>query len=262
MKSTFFAIPFLVLSTTAVGAETVFELIFPYATKWTHPVYGGLGNGTGEFDQDGKVNDAVRGATFGSPESEEYRTPMNFTEKGPVFSMRAMAAGINAPEGSEPPYVGSHGVTRQSFRMEARREKTPLYPRMGYAGWLLFSSESFNLDRVDGGHDLTLEAACGNEGEFSWHAMVKANGVFYVSEIVSKGEALKIPSVSKAVWIEYKQAEKGRSMRLIPQNGEKREGKVLGRLEGVGIYVEKAEYNGEANENPRLELTQLRLIKN
>lgn len=250
----------LVPATTALQAETLFELLFPYASEWTHPVYGGLGNGAGDFDLDGKVNDLVRGATFGSPESEEYKTHAKFTEPGPTFMMRAMAAGLDTDASNEAPFVGGHGVTRQSFRLEATRDKSPKYARMGYAGWILFPAANFSKEKVGMGDALLAEANVDNAGELSLRLLVKAQGTYYVSKTVSKGDLLQVTDLAAETWIEYKQAEKGRSLRVIPSNGGEKSGKVLGALEGIGLYVEKAEYNGLKGENPRLELKQLRLV--
>jgi len=260
MKTFILYLSVLFLSFRVLAGETLFELVFPYATKWTHPEYGGLGNGMGDFDLDGKQNDAVRGATFGSPTSEEYRTPMNFTEKGPVFKMRSMAAGLNVPEESEPPFVGAHGVTRHSFRMEATRDKSPKYEKMGYAGWLLFDAGQFGK-AAQLSQPLSVEIEFENKDKMSVRLLVKSKGLFFVSEAVSEGHELKIPNLATASFIEYKQAEKGRSLRLIPQNGSKGQGGQLGNLEGIGVYVEKASYDGNKHQNPRLELTQLKLLR-
>ncbi len=248
------------LSLQLLSADTLFELVFPYATQWTHPVYGGLGNGPGDLDRDGEEDDIVRGASFGSPESEEYKTQAKFTEAGPVFMMRAMAGALDEPASAEIPIVGSHGVTRAAFRMEGTTEKSIKYGKMVYAGWLLFPEVNFAKKPLKLADALSLEAEATNKEKMEWRLLIKSGGSFYVSaEKSTKGE-LKISNLASAQWISYNHAEKGRSLRLVPENGEMKKGIQLQNLEGIGVYVEKAEYDGD-ELMPRFELTQIRLEK-
>jgi hypothetical protein len=174
--------------------------------------------------------------------------------------MRAMAAALNTPATETAPEVGSHGVTKSSFRMEATRDASTKFSRMGYAGWLLFDAENFKKP-AQLSQALSVEVEGLNGGKMSVRLLVKSKGAYFVSVTETDGESLKIPNLAEAEFIEYKQAENGRSLRLIPENGSKGKGRQLGDLEGIGVYVEKAEYEGDKHQNPRLELTQLRLVR-
>ncbi len=240
-----------------LGAETVVQLEFPYATSFTNAKYEqGLGNGAADFDGDQDSSDMSRGAVFSTPDSSEYLTEENATVKGPTLEARIGVAHLGSEK--EAPRQGVLGFTKSDLRLWPVGKEFGVTENMAYAAWVLFTQPGF----ANGGKAIALTDSTAfsmelaNAGGSELRFLVRSGEEFYVSAETTEGTSFSLSDAAQAKWLPYRQAMTGRNLRFLGDDAEAVEGKELTDINGVGFYTEKVGFDGnelsDVNLDPRV----------
>lgn len=238
-----------------LGAETVVELEFPYASSFSNAKYErGLGNGAADFDGDEDSGDMSRGAVYSTPDSAEYLSEENATVKGPTLDGRIGVAHLDST--TEAPRQGVLGFTKSDLRLWPVGKEYGVSDNMGYAAWVLFTQPGF----ANGGEAISLtdktdfSMELGNVGGSEIRFLVRSGDDFYVSKETSESTSLSLSDAAKAKWLPYRQAMTGRNLRYQGDKSEAVSGKELSDITGVGFYAEKMGFDGNELNDVDLDL--------
>lgn len=256
--------PALVLATSLAAiasapGETVFEFQFPYATKFAHLSLGaGLGRGETDIDGDGKATEAGRGTRFATPDLPEYGAAQDGTSAGPEIEARAAIASFTGLD-PETLKLGDYGFTKNSLRMAPLHAESSVSPDMGVVDYFVIPSTSFrNGQSFEFGPGGLMQAELANAARASVRFLIRAGGELFISEQETNGQTLEIADPANAKWIPYPEGSSGRNLRARPKTSGAASMGTLGPIDGVGLYRELMNFDGNTPDKLQLDLNVTR----
>lgn len=232
--------------------ETLFELEFPYATKWSGAPIQHFGSKVIDFDHDGVADDNVKLAAFSTPQSPEYKGTDFYTSPGPELVMRVALANLDAPNSADLKRIASPGLTPEAIRIEPDRKVPGLTSNSAFVAWWYLPSESFKNGgepaSFASGGSLFAESIINNYS-IVWRAFVKNGSEYYVSKAFADRTRLRVPDLAGAQWYRYDGV--GHDLRLKPDATTLISGSQLTNVQGVGIYAELIGFDDAKTEAKR-----------
>lgn len=242
-------------ASAAAQSERVFEFQLPYATEFAHLSLGaGLGRGGTDIDGDGITAETGRGTRFATPDLQEYASDQHGTSAGPEIEARAVIASfVELDAGTL--RLGDYGFTKTSLRMRPLHSQSSVSPDMGVVDYFIIPSTSFRDGQAfEFGPNGFMQAEFANAAKASVRFLIRAGGELFVSEQETNGQTLEIADPVNAKWLPYPEGSSGRNLRARPKTSGAASMGTLGPIDGVGLYRELMNFDGNIPDKLQLDL--------